>query len=605
MIKELILAKNLNDLYILLEGKFDIIIKEIFIILYEKIKRNEFEDAKVIIDNLSKIICNDENLSDIDYILNKVIDINTKLTSIKVIKEDRRFYDIKFRISCLIPILSLKRKELSNDYRNKYKHIEKLVFVEKDELKIDEYLRDDPDILKLEFANNNIFTSIINHYLLIDKNNCEEIEYYKKIIDKFLTLDNYCVLLNNKNKYYKLLNNSQYINKKHIREVIAKLDNYYQADIEQIKEKYNIHFNFNHDVEKEALSLIPNSKNRINYLYQNPITIDDDNTECFDDALYLRKNKDGGYTLYIHILDIPSIVPFRSLIDLEANRRVETLYLCDKSVSLYPNKIINNHCSLVLGVQRNVLSYIIDIDSNYNILEDTFRIKPGIIKVKNRLTYDEVDRIYNGSMGLELDIMIEKLGLIAMKLKNINNRKENYRRIENVVTKESFNSVFVEKSIAHNITQESMILVNYLIANFMRKKSLPYFYRSHSPFINTDEMIDFIDNNPALLTNKKNAEMIKKLYLNAFYSSVPLPHKGLELPVYSHSTSPGRRYVDAAGQYLEYDLLLKQQLEDKDVYRWEGLVTKICDYVNDRNNENRNFQSFYNSKEYKKLVRKK
>ena len=69
-------------------------------------------------------------------------------------------------------------------------------------------------------------------------------------------------------------------------------------------------FEFPNIVLDELNTFKMDNEGRVNFTNQNCVTIDGENDMCLDDALYIEQNLDGSHTLYIHIADIPSFVPY-------------------------------------------------------------------------------------------------------------------------------------------------------------------------------------------------------------------------------------------------------------------------------------------------------
>ena len=68
---------------------------------------------------------------------------------------------------------------------------------------------------------------------------------------------------------------------------------------------------------------------------ENIITIDNEGDLCLDDGLSIRDNKDGTYTLFVHLANPASIIPYTSSTMKEALKRCNTLYLLDDSIPIF------------------------------------------------------------------------------------------------------------------------------------------------------------------------------------------------------------------------------------------------------------------------------
>jgi ribonuclease R len=306
--------------------------------------------------------------------------------------------------------------------------------------------------------------------------------------------------------------------------------------------------------------------------------------------------------LDIAITDIPSVISYDSLLYREASKRIETLYLCDDVCDLYPKEITNNLCSLLPHVFRNAIVYRFLVDSNFCVDYESLKIIKGVINVNSRLTYSDVNnRVNIDDKTIE---MIEKMYMLAMKLRRYNTTKEKYRKIENIIKSDAnyHHSLFANKSISANIIQEAMILVNSVAPEYFSRNGFVYLYRNL--FIPTDEYLEG-EVNKLLLASKNNVdinspeykamvEQIRSIYLGAYYSNVPIGHMGIGRNYYSHSTSSARRFAGSYNQYLTYFQIFNGPISDKKYYELEKETSRLANYINMKKRENAKFESEYN-----------
>ena len=487
--------------------------------------------------------------------------------------------------------------------------LEYLIYHERDLIKINKYLSNHPKILENKNADgNNILMNLIKLYISLDENATSELEYLYNVI----------IQINNKfseiikadiDTYLNIIRDSEIPLKQHITKLINLLNGSYYVTLEELEEKYNISFNFSDDVVNAIYCFYTSSLERKDFTYQNVITIDDELTECMDDAIYLEKNKNGTYTLYVHIIDISAIVPYDSKVFNTAKKREESLYLLDRNIPMYPNYIGNDLCSLNMNHKKNVITLIVPVDNDFNIIEDKFSIVKGKIKIKKRLTYKEADDIiFNNNLGA-ISRMLENLYKISLKRRATNKSKELYREYEKIiVNKKHHASTKTNISAAANIVQEMMVLLNYLIATYFKENFYPFIYRNVS-LPNTKEQRKQIKIYKKLSGNKiavdKFLNRLRECYQEGQYISTPTYHNGLGFPCYSHISSPARIFADSFCEYLIHEFIFNNQIDDRNIYIWEERIKKLVPYLNERKRENELFIKEYNYLAAKKLIRKK
>ena len=562
----------------------------IFQIFYDSITTSTYEELYTILANIEEII-NKINTRYYKMINNKVREINYKLSKLNI--NTTEFKNIKIILIDLNRKMRIKKAAKENfDTYSLYYH---LIFIEKNQKAVEAVIKYKKDILKVHDKNgNNIFYNIIEHYLTIEDK--EEKKYFYNIIMHFLhNLEE--EILENKKIYLEKL--SQKEEEEPIKEIIKRIKETGKIDITELEKKYHISLPVNKSVLKELSSFQINPQGRT-FIDSNFITIDDEDALCLDDTISLFPNEDGSYYFYVGITDIPSIIPYKSKTFYDALRRVETIYLIDRTIDLYHTSISNGLCSLFPHMNRNVLFYRYLIDPSFHIDPDSLKIIRGVVNVSHRLSYRNVDN--NIGIDPATSEMLEKISILINILKNSTARKEKYRRVENYVKKTaSFHpSNYTDKSISANIIQESMLLVNSTVPKYFSDRGLIYTYRNQK--IHNQEEADRLfaeltRTYGGTIPEKEYQNMITLLstsYLNAYYSIINEGHEALGYDYYSHSTSAGRRDDDSYNQYLQYLQLFGEPLTDRQHYELEEWTRRIVGYINEKKKENQRFQNEYN-----------
>ncbi len=456
----------------------------------------------------------------------------------------------------------------------------------------------------------NLFVKIIDYYCNLNEDRIKDINYFYYVIMLFLNDNNFNSIKSNRLYLLSLMKNKSY--KKHVRDMINRFDDSYKVNISELEEKYKVKLSRLDKVSNEVLGFSTIPMARYSFLYQDVITIDGEETKCYDDGFFLERNKDGTYTLYLHIIDIPSIVPFNSYTLKSAFRQGESLYASDMIFPMYPTFIANNLGSLLIDNKRNTITFKVRFDSDFNMIPKSFKIVLGKIMVKHQLSYNKVDKLLEkGNSDICFRIMLQDMARLSLKLRRDNPIKDNYRNIENMVRrKEHHESNLIDTSLSANIVHEFMLLANRLVAEYMFKRNLPYIYRVHTNIIDYND-IDFkklFDFSTKFHTNSFNyqnlLQLIEKSYLNAHYSINNVGHHGLGYSAYSHSSSPARRYADSLAQYILHDLIINKNISDDNIYYWEELIKRQCTYLNQRKKQNDAFCQEYDYLASKKLIRK-
>ena len=607
-IKKFILTStnDLEELLIFLDKAFKTTVEGMFNAMFPLLKLYEQNTGRV--DFLLKILeqlVEVKSSGELVFLLGPITDLDNKISSLPL-KQRMQMNEPYQRIKRIVD--DIEKKSLDEFSDGKLKYLEYLVFQNKDVNLIGNFLEQHANLLSRKNKDgNDMVEEVLKVYLYLNEKEEDKINYYYHVLLIFLGTNFQREVLKNKKKYYRLIKESKVGYKEHIIKIIELLEPNFQVELSEIEDKYNINFAFHNAIMNEVANLNVDYSNRENYLYQECITIDGEDAECLDDALYIKKNVDGTYDLYIHIIDIASIVPYNSIINEEAKKRIKTWYLRQNQLLLYPSNISNDLASLLEDKKRNVISYIFKLDNSFKLISEKPEIKLGVINVKHRLTYGEVDNMYNLENDDELVTKIRWLANFAEERRKSNMSKEKYRQYENLINRQiTHESLKLDHSVSANIVHESMILVNYMVAKYFKDLSYPYVYRKvvipSSDYIEKQiEMIRQMDS--SIMEDKVFINKLKESAMESIYWDTPVKHSGLKLDCYSHSTSPARRYPDTFCQYLIHDLLINNNL--KNIPVWDYRVKELVRYLNSKEKEIERFASEYNYLSYKKLIKKK
>lgn len=279
-----------------------------------------------------------------------------------------------------------------------------------------------------------------------------------------------------------------------------------------------------------------------------PITIDGPTTLDFDDALTVEK-QDENYLVGIHISDVANYVKPGDALFLEAMNRGTSIYFPESQVPMLPRHLSQGICSLIQDETRATFSFMVLLSPEGEILK--VRIFPSIIRVKRRLTYDEVDKM------LESDPEIKLLNTLRQKLRAWRLRKGAlllpFPDVNIFIDHQGKVHVNLAQSDtpSRTIVSEMMILANQVAAKYVADRMVPGLYRSQPELKNRivhGEDSDLYQNT----LQRKNMP-------RGELSTTPKPHSGLGVSYYTTITSPIRRLLDLVMQHQLNSIVRRQE----------------------------------------------
>ncbi len=325
--------------------------------------------------------------------------------------------------------------------------------------------------------------------------------------------------------------------------------------------------------ELEKATDFNNFDNREDFTSIDTITIDPDSARDYDDALSLKKNKDGSLIVYVHIADVSHFVKVNSAIDKEARLRGTSVYFVDQNIPMIPPTLTSNLCSLLPEKNRFTLTAIIGLDSKLNVTH--LDVKKGVINSNIRLTYTEAQKIIDKGEGVNFTLLND-LRLISARLRQ-KRFKSGSLNIEIPEAEFTMGEGGIPSNIStkkhlktHELVEDFMLLANRVIAQRFSENDKSLMYRNHgkpeaerlialngllaqmgdykplsiSQNINASEFQRVLDQ----VTDPEVRHMIEIQLLRtmpkADYSLSNKGHFGLNLDHYCHFTSPIRRYPD-------------------------------------------------------------
>ena len=164
--------------------------------------------------------------------------------------------------------------------------------------------------------------------------------------------------------------------------------------------------------------------NRVDLTNENIFTIDSISTKDMDDAISIKKLYNGNYELSVHIADVSHYVRVGSSLFKDALKRGTSVYLGDVVIPMIPSELSNGICSLNEGVERLTKTVCMEINRQGKVVN--YKIFDSVIKSKKKMTYEDLNKIFNGEEIEDTDYLKFSNDLELMReLSNILYKRKN------------------------------------------------------------------------------------------------------------------------------------------------------------------------------------
>ena len=336
-----------------------------------------------------------------------------------------------------------------------------------------------------------------------------------------------------------------------------------------------------------------------------------------DDALHYRQLDNGNFEVGVHIADVSHFIRPGTAIDEEAANRGTTVYLADKRIDMVPELLSSNLCSLRGGEERLAFSCIWELSLNAEVVKASFC--KSIIKSRMAFTYQEAQmRMDDPTLSDDITVGLRGLNSLAKLLKQ--------RRIEagaltlaspevrfeiDSETHDPIDLTTKELKDTNSLVEEFMLLANITVARKIYETfpNCALLRRHPAPPLSNYEILLKASSAKGVLLEVESAKALANSldvahipndpYFNTmlrilatrcmmqalYFSSGTLPfeeflHYGLASPIYTHFTSPIRRYSDI----IVHRLLAASINADK---TYPALLDKhrtqqLCNHLNHR-----------------------
>ena len=532
------LVEELIDRYLfdIIKNK-DSLISEI--IYLQKIIKLFFDNPKFLLPN-----------NEIRKILRKLEDYTKEIDSLNI--EESKKGSALFFISDLISVID-KNEYTKEELLSELKKISDGIDIEyinsKDLEYLFKYIKDITVVLKNEDCSKNSF---------------EKVSEYTNIFNEIIECEKLKRRLNNfNNKVIKFLKDVSFKKKA----------------IDYLDYKYSINKTFNSSIREEEKRIFMDDKDTVIDLRDKfTLTIDNENTKIYDDALSIEMLEDGSYLLGIYLTDVASFIPIGSKIDERAYETGKNIYSINKTITIFSDEFIDKF-SLIKDEQRRVIGFFFKFNNRFELL--SFDIKKCLIKIGENYSHYKANTLITDSRETDEIVTLKKLVELSRTLMKRNEKEyEVSKEIKNL-RRTIFDGVEVKGSISSIAIEDIMIYLNWKLASiFANNPNLPFIYRNNLGCYDEKVMEDirrFIQNNNDY---KYLTELFENVCPPSFYSINNLGHNGFQLDAYCHATNPLRNYASVETQRLIVKYLIDK---DKSVSPLDYQRTnQICEYLNSR-----------------------
>lgn len=415
----------------------------------------------------------------------------------------------------------------------------------------------------------------------------------------------------------------------------------------QIDEKialglYERQESFSLQAELEACSFKPvrlrDFKERVDYTHLPFCVIDPVGAKDHDDAIFYDE---GRTTLYIAIADVSYYVKEDSALDLEARLRGFSVYFPNKSIPMLPRVLSENLCSLSAGHLRLAMVWKIRLHKRTKAVLNS-ELFEAVIKVHQKLTYEDVDLFLKSQKSRKIKSSIKPMLLalrdLSQKLRQ-KRLKNGFDFLGDESVMELDNNLELKDvkmqhhTLSHQLIEECMLLANLQSALLQSQKNTQTdaglklgIYRVHNApklesiqelFTELRLLGVYQDREipktaakfhhkileiQALMRDSNLAVEVDKLIIRsmqqASYASHNVGHFGLGFAMYSHFTSPIRRYSD---------LLLHRILKAKIQLNQDSLesLPQICEDLSQKEREVAKIELDFKDRKFARFLEKK
>ncbi|EDV21840.1 uncharacterized protein TRIADDRAFT_10828, partial [Trichoplax adhaerens] len=361
-------------------------------------------------------------------------------------------------------------------------------------------------------------------------------------------------------------------------------------------------------------------------------TIDPATAKDLDDALSCEPLENGNFEVGVHIADVSYFVRENTPVDTLASKRTLTFYLVQKAITMLPPALCENYCSLNPGEDRLTFSVVWELTPNGKIVKEWFG--KSVIHSCCKMNYDHAQsvldnpsktwtsqdfpQIYGDHTVSKIVSVILNLNKIAQELLKgrlssgaieLNQPKQWFSldsdsgyptSCKTYEMKES-NGLVKEFMLLANISVAKKILTGFTSTAFLRRQPSPCaqmiskvtnYCKNFDIHCDGDNYRSLQASLLAIGTNDKDGihtQAVSHIFLRAmtraeyfcsgtFESHDSFKHYCLNIPLYTHFTSPIRRYPDIIVHRQLFNLLEGKSQDNSMITNTAKLesIAKVC-----------------------------
>jgi exoribonuclease R len=142
------------------------------------------------------------------------------------------------------------------------------------------------------------------------------------------------------------------------------------------------------------------------------ITIDPPDSMDLDQAMFVERT-DAGYRVHYAIADVAAFVTAGDPMDIEANKRGETLYGADSRIPLYPTALSENAASLLPDQLRPALLWTLDVDKDGECV--AIDVRRARVMSRAKLNYAGVQQSIDSGNADPMWSVLREVGELRMQ----------------------------------------------------------------------------------------------------------------------------------------------------------------------------------------------